>query len=532
VLTSTIASMQMDQNGMLLTQRIGACLPLSARGSLPEQRLWHVRAQRIVLATGALERTIVFPDNDRPGIMLAGAARAYLRRHALAPRRGAVFTTNDDAYRTALAWHAAGVDVAAIVDVRPAGTSVWRARALAVGIPVHNESVVEGSAADAEGRLTSVRVRTRDSVVDIQVDCLAVSGGYEPNLNLHHQLRGATHYDARLHVAVATEPLPGQCIAGAARGTCSLAACLEEGSRAGHDVPPPASAIAPNARRHDDEPEDEPSPIWRVVAPDGDESRSFIDLHRDATVAGIARAVDAGVRHIEHVKRYTLVGTGVEQGRSGKLHSAALTAELTGRPRADVGTSGSRPPYEPITFALMAGRARGALYEPVRTTSLHRLHEAAGAIFEPAGQWLRPSRYARVGESRAQTIARECRAARSGVAIMDASTLGKIDVQGPDATWFLEQLYANDIGTIRVGMSRYSMARCSTMAWSCAPTSNATSSPHLLVTPPPWSIGWRSGCRPSGPADTSGSRPSPNNTRRSPSSAPCRACCCHASPRP
>ncbi|MDP1862241.1 MAG: glycine cleavage T C-terminal barrel domain-containing protein, partial [Gemmatimonadaceae bacterium] len=151
------------------------------------------------------------------------------------------------------------------------------------------------------------------------------------------------------------------------------------------------------------------------------------------------------------------VGTGVEQGRSAKTNAGSLTASLTGRPPSDAGTSGSRPPFEPLPFHLLGGRARGAMYEPVRTTAIHASHEALGAVFEPAGQWLRPTRYPRPGEPVRDTVRRECRAARTGVAVMDASTLGKIDVRGPDAAWFLDQLYVNDIGAIPEGRARYSL---------------------------------------------------------------------------
>ena len=465
VLMSTSASMQMDQNGMILAQRIGAHRAVDERGSLPEQRLWHVRARRIVLATGALERSIVFQDNDRPGIMLAGAARAYLHRHALVPTRGLVFTTNDYAYRTALDWHAVGVQVAGIIDIRPIGDGELRRRATIAGIPVFNESVVHGTTGDAEGRLSTVRVRTPSGTLNIDADLLAVSGGWEPNLNLHLQLRGATAYDGRLGAAVPAGARAKQWIVGAARGEMSLGESLAAGTAAARQalaapeevdahaaVPNGAAGPAAAATREND-----PSLIWHVAAPDGDESRSFVDLHRDATVAGVQRAVDAGVRHIEHVKRFTLVGTGVEQGRSAKTNAGALTASLTGRPASDVGTSGSRPPSEPLLFHLLGGRARNAMYEPVRATAIHAAHEALGAVFETAGQWLRPSRYPRAGESARDTVRRECRAARTGVAVMDVSTLGKIDVRGPDAAWFLDQLYVNDIGAISVGRARYSL---------------------------------------------------------------------------
>ncbi len=455
------AAMALDQNGLIVAQRVAVWRGHPAGDRLPDQRLWHIRARAIVLATGALERPIVFQDNDRPGIMLASAARTYLHRFAVAPERGLVFTTGDDGYRTALDWHSAGVAVTGIVDVRAATDGELPARARDAGLRLFSDSVIEGTLADRTGRLRAARVRTPQGRIDVDCDLLAVSGGFEPALGLHQQLRGATRYDARLGAAVPAAPLAGQWIAGAANGRMTTREALSDGVRAARealrwcglaDAPdesspvPDAPAVAEGA----------PAVLWRVPAPDGDESRSFVDLHRDATVAGMERAVGAGVSHIEHVKRYTLVGTGIEQGRSAKTNAGAITASLTARPVADVGTSGSRPPTEPLPFHLMAGRAKGAMYEPVRTSAIHETHLALGAVLEPAGQWLRPSRYPRPGESMRDTIHRESLAVRQGVGIVDVSTLGKIDVRGPDATWFLDRLYANDVGRLAVGKARYS----------------------------------------------------------------------------
>jgi sarcosine oxidase subunit alpha len=239
----------------------------------------------------------------------------------------------------------------------------------------------------------------------------------------------------------------------------ALGDCLAEGARAAREAlttvgMAPKDWTPPSTARIEVDP---PSLLWHVSAPDSDESRSFVDLFRDGTVLGVERAVGAGIRHIEHVKRYTVIGTGVEQGRSAKSNAAALAAGLTDRPLADVGTSGSRPPVEPLPFRLLGGRATGERFEPVRTTAIHGLHVELGALFEPSGQWLRPNHYPRSGESMADAVRRECRAARTAVGVIDVSTLGKIDVRGPDALWFLERLYANSIGSLSVGKARYSV---------------------------------------------------------------------------
>lgn len=455
VLTGTTAVMPLDQNGMWLAQRVGGILPVASRGHLPEQRLWQVRARTIVLATGALERPLVFPDNDRPGIMLAGAARHYLRQWALAPECGVLFTAHDEAYRTALAWHEAGVPVAAVIDLRPPGTSALRTAVRAAGVRVLDEARVVGTDADAHGALCAVHVQAGHVTFTLETDLLATSAGVDPNLHLHWHQGGASSYDARLGTAVPASPLPGQWLAGAITGRLSLAEALAQGAAAARAALGLSGEAAVPVT--DDVDEDAPGLTWHVPAPDGNEARSFVDLHRDATVAGVWRAVDAGATHVEHVKRYTLVGTGVEQGRAAKVLAAALVAARAGHPAAVVGTSGSRPPVEPIPFHLVAGRAQGPRFEPVRTTALHTEHEALGAVFEPAGPWLRASRYPRPGETPDDTVRREVRTARTGVALVDVSTLGKLDVRGPDAAWVLDQLYVTPIASLPEGKARYAV---------------------------------------------------------------------------
>ncbi len=333
------------------------------------------------------------------------------------------------------------------------------ARAVSAGIRRFDEAVVDATFGDDAGRLRAVRVRTPLGVETIDADMLAISGGYEPALSLHLQRKGPTRYDEKLGAPVPASNLPGQWIAGAAGGLMALPDCLSDGARAAREALAEAGFDSPSwsIPRSSKIEEDPPALLWHVPAPDGDESRSFVDLFRDVTASGVARAVGAGIRHVEHVKRYTLIGTGVEQGRSARTNASALTATMTERPLADIGTTGSRPPLEPLSFHLIAGRAKGERFEPVRTTAIHAAHVALGAIFEPSGQWLRPNHYPRAGESMRDAVARECRAARTAVAMMDVSTLGKIDVRGKDAAWFLDQLYVNSIATIPVGKARYSL---------------------------------------------------------------------------
>ncbi len=445
LLRRTTAVVALDQNGMMLVER------------RPNPRLWQIRARQIILATGSLERPIVFQDNDRPGIMLAAAVRRYLHQFALVPERTVVFTTNDDAYRTAIDLVTAGQTDAAVVDPRPEPTGALAERARDVGIRIIAGSVVTGTDADAAGVLIAVTVA---SLADgeaqrIECDLLAVSGGFDPALDLHHQRRGGTTWNESLATFVATEPASGYRVAGALAGSFDLAGCLRTGVDAGQAAAaaagfPTADPKVPDTAAIRVQPA---APIWQIPAPDQDESRSFVDLHRDATVAGVHRAMGAGIRSAEHLKRYTLIGTGVEQGRTSKVNAGMLAARYQDGP---MGTSSARPPVEPIAYSVLAGRARGAMFEPVRTTPIHPAHVAAGAVFENVGQWKRPRYYPRAGESMAEAVQRECRAVRQGVAMMDASTLGKIDVQGPDAAEFLERLYLNKIANLKPGRARYS----------------------------------------------------------------------------
>ena len=444
ILRRTTAVVALDQNGMMLVERG------------PSPRLWQVRARRIVLATGSLERPLVFQDNDRPGIMLASAVRRYLHQFALAPDRTVVFTTNDDGYRTAVDLAAAGLTVAAIIDPRPHPDGTLAERARAAGITIIAGSTAVGTEADAAGVLTAVMVAPASGGEAHRIECdvLAVSGGFDPTLDLHHQRRGGVEWHEALAAFVATEPAKGSHLAGAAAGQLGLAECLASGHAAGRAASfaagfaPPVSEVpfAPPIRIQ------APTLLWQIAAPDQDESRSFVDLHRDVTVAGVNRALGTGIRSVEHLKRYTLIGTGVEQGRTSKVNAGALAAQIQHQP---IGTSSARPPVEPIAFSVLAGRARGDLFDPVRTTPIHPAHVAAGAVFEPAGQWMRPRYYPKPGESMAEAVSHECRAARHGVAIMDASTLGKIDVQGPDAPEFLERLYFNRVANLKPGRARY-----------------------------------------------------------------------------
>jgi sarcosine oxidase, subunit alpha len=463
-LQRTTAFGSYDDGFVLALERRTDHLGASAPKHLSRQRVWRFRARSIVVATGAHERPVVFADNDRPGILLAGAARTFLNRYGVLPGREAVvFTTNDSAYDAALDMHAAGVRVQAVIDARSAVPGRRVAECERAGIPVVRGTVVTGTY--GVERVTHALVapflgREVGSERAIACDLLLVSGGWNPAVHLFSQARGRLRYADGLGAFLPGEELDGLAVAGAAAGVFDLAGCLADGRRVAREA---LTALSLEPARDDGlpvaaEPGAPAAPLvlWRVPDTSGaGGSTQFVDLQRDATVADITRAVQAGLRSIEHIKRYTTIGTAHDQGKTSGVITSGITAELLGSPVEDTGTTTFRPPYTPVAFAALAGRDRGRLFDPERVTALHEWHVAAGAVFEDVGQWKRPRFYPQPGEDMEAAVLRECAAARTGVGIIDGSTLGKIDVQGADAAVLLDRLYTNMMSSLKVGSVRY-----------------------------------------------------------------------------
>ncbi|MEE4596163.1 sarcosine oxidase subunit alpha family protein [Streptomyces sp. DSM 41524] len=470
VLHRTSAFGSYDDNYVLAVQRrtdhLGPDAPDPAEG-VSRQRLWHIRARQVVLATGAHERPLVFAGNDRPGVMLAGAVRSYLNRYAVAPgSRAVVSTTNDSAYDTVADLHAAGIDIAAVVDARPELSRRAAEVATATGVRVLTGSAVVGTAGG--GRLTGVTVQALDEEgrltgepESFDCDLLAVSGGWSPVVHLHSQRQGRLRWDEDLVAFVPDGTVRDQRVVGAARGRYDLDGCLAEGARAGAraatDAGFPVALPSPGDARPGAGPI---RALWLVPAPEGEPGgwdTHFVDLQRDATVADIRRSTGTGMRGVEHVKRYTSLGTANDQGKTSGVNAIGVIAEILGAGASpgEIGTTAYRAPYTPVAFAALAGRERGELFDPERMTSIHHWHVAQGAVFEDVGQWKRPWYYPRPGEDMDSAVARECRAAREGVAFMDASTLGKIEIWGRDAGEFLGRVYTGGFKKLRPGMARY-----------------------------------------------------------------------------
>ena len=454
-----------DHNFLTIAER---CAPPGgdAAAGAPAQRLWRVRARQAVLAQGAFERPLAFCNNDRPGVMLASAVSTYLHRYAVRLGDSAVvFTNNDSAYQTAIDLSAAGTEVL-VVDSRAGGAGDLGRQTEAAGVAVLRGYLVVNLSGGHRVRTARLAKWNGDpsAVVEgrLTVDCdlLAMSGGWSPAIHLHSQAGGAIAWDEGSLCFLPGAARQAHSSAGAGNGKATLASCLADGAEAGRRAAAACGLEAPKPPlpRVDEEPGARPiGALWRVPAEQDPDRcpKQFLDFQNDTSVADIRQAVREGYRDIEHIKRYTALGFGTDQGRLGNINGMAVAAECLGKPIHEVGTTTFRPVYTPVRLGLLAGEARGTLYDPVRKTALHEWHEAAGAPMEVVGQWHRPHYFPLAGEDLDTAVARECLAVRRSVGIMDASTLGKIDVRGPDATRFLERVYTHDVGNMKIGRCSY-----------------------------------------------------------------------------
>ncbi|MEV6981512.1 2Fe-2S iron-sulfur cluster-binding protein [Sphaerisporangium sp. NPDC051017] len=454
LLTRTSVIGYYDHNYLVAVERRG-------EHAVTRERVWRIRAGRVILATGAHERPIAFAGNDLPGVMLASAARAYVNRYGVPPgRRAVVFTTGDAAYDAARDLAAAGVEIAEIADAR-------------------EDLLVTGVRGDGEVRAVLVG-RPGGPAREIEADLLLVSGGWNPVLHLFGQAGGDLRYDERIAAFVPGRPPEGGQsvqVAGAARGEFTTAGCVADGMAA-------ASATSSDGGPTYSSGEAWAYPLWLV--PHDDYTTHFVDLQRDVTVADLQRATSAGLRSVEHVKRYTTAGTAHDQGKTSGTLTGAVVAGLLGVDVGALGTTTFRAPYVPVSFATLAGRDRGALHDPVRVTAMHDRHVERGAVFENVGQWKRPRYYPAPGEHPVEdmeaAVLRECRAVREAAGALDASTLGKIDVRGPDAAELLDRLYTNMMSTLKVGSIRYGvMCRADGMVFDDG-TVIRLAPDHFLVT--------------------------------------------------
>ncbi|MDB5572338.1 MAG: sarcosine oxidase subunit alpha [Hyphomicrobiales bacterium] len=453
VLARTTAFGVYADNLVALAERLGDHLA-APDPSAPRERLWQVRARRVVLAAGAIERPLVFPDNDRPGVMLADAARVYAKRFGVrAGSRALVAASHDSAWLAALELHAAGVDIALLIDTRDAVAPRLREAAARAGVDVQLGTRMRG----ARGRLRvrSARIEAPNGARDVPCDLVLAGGGWTPTLHLFAHVRGKLVWSDALGAFAPDNVREDLRCAGACNGALDLSGALAEGWREGASAAVFAGFPEPAERAF--RVEDDWPCAGGAPAQEAPEGEAYVDIQNDVKASDYAIALREGFRSIEHVKRYTTSGLGADQGKTGNVNASALVGALSGRAAAQVGLTTYRQPYTPVTFGALAHMARGALFEPQRETPTHARALAAGATFEDAGQWKRARAFPRAGETEAQAAAREALAVRGAAGLFDASTLGKIEVAGPDALAFLQRMYVNDFSGLAVGRCRYAL---------------------------------------------------------------------------
>ncbi|MGB1336738.1 sarcosine oxidase subunit alpha family protein [Planktomarina sp.] len=493
-----------DHGYALAYERIADHTPGDGR---PRHRLWRVRCKQIVTATGAIERPLSFAGNDIPGVMLASAVRDYVVNFAVSPGdRTVVVTNNDDAYRTALCLLEAGLEVPLIVDARPEGGGVLMEAVQAAGIRValgRGIAKVKGSK-----RVTGVQICTQAGegavLEEVACDVVAMSGGWSPVVHLWSHCGGKLMWDAEQAMF---RPDPDQPplgadgagfvkVAGLANGHLRSRPILEDAAEQGRAAGRAAGGKVKKAAVPMAEDADELalSPVW--LMPQGASyalrSKAWLDFQNDVKVSDVQLAAQEGFESVEHAKRYTTLGMATDQGKLSNINGLAILSKSLNAQIPDVGTTTFRPPYTPISMASLAGEARGDLFQPVRKTPMHVWHDSHGADWEPVGAWRRPYAYPRGTETVAQAVEREVINTREKLGLLDASTLGKIIVKGPDAGKFLDMMYTNMMSTLKPGRCRYGLmcsdngflsddgvvARIDEQTWLCHTTSGGADRIH------------------------------------------------------
>lgn len=465
VLSRTTAFGYQDHNLVTACERLIDHLSVNRRSGVRE-RLWKIRARRVVLASGAHERPLVFGNNDIPGIMLASAVCTYINRYGVMPgRRAVVFTNNDSGYQAALDLKGHGAEVV-IVDPRVHSEGTLPAEAAQLGIRIIYQAVISHAVGDKH--VSGVRLQGQGARLPagdeaLACDLLAMSGGWNPVIHLYAQSGGKPRWCESRACFVPDTVVQTQTSVGAANGAFGLSDALAEGARAGQE----AGALQ-NEQTNDTalpawttqvRTESPIMPLWSTARGKAITRgpKQFIDYQNDVSVSDIHLAVREGYRSVEHVKRYTAMGFGTDQGKLGNINGMAVLADVLGQTIPETGTTTFRPNYTPVSFGTLAGIELGDFFDPIRKTCLYDWHVAHGAVFEDVGNWKRARHYPRAGEDMDAAVARECLAVRHSVGILDYSTLGKIDVRGPDSATFLNRIYTNLWAKLQPGRCRYGL---------------------------------------------------------------------------
>ncbi len=448
ILTRTLAFGVFDHNLLCAVESLSPIYEGTqlTEGSLRE-RLWKIRARHIVAATGAFERPVVFPGNDRPGVMLAGAAEKYAHAYGVACGQRIVITANcDSAYAVARALRAAGMEIAALVERRPASAVAASAEGLRV---ISEAAIASVSGARAVRGCTVVSLSGAPGREKIACDLLLSAGGFAPAVHLHSQAGGRLRWLDDAAMFVPDGAAPGLASVGACAGVFGRALAATHGYDVGRalarEQPLPAVPVGGLGRS-----------LASTVLPSL-KGKQFIDLQNDVAISDVRLAARENYRSVEHLKRYTTTGMGTDQGKTSNVNALVALGEFTGRNPSLVGTTKFRPPFAPVTLGMLVGRRVGALYRPLKRLPAAAWHAAHGASFEQFGNWVRPAAYPQSGETLEAAAQREAAAVRRGAGLFDGSPLGKIEVFGPDAAQFLDLMYVGTMSNLEVGQARYGL---------------------------------------------------------------------------
>ena len=449
LMTRTTAIGYYHDNFVALNERLTDHIPSVDVGRARE-KLHRIRADKVILAQGGIERPLVFNGNDRPGVMLASAAQSFLGQYGVAVGKDVVvFTSHDSAYQSAFELADANIHIAAIVDVRGEISEGVKQAAMERGIELMEGAVVSKTSGKLRLKSCEVFSPATGKKQTISCDVLLMCGGWTPSLHLWSHSKGGIKWDAVLAAYVPDQANENTVCVGACNGNFGVEAALNAGAKAG------------GGRKKFTVSE---ADFGTGVVPDSlpnyinsAKQKAFVDFQNDVTEKDIKLAVREGFKSIEHVKRYTTNGMATDQGKTSNLNALEIASKAVGKPIEKIGLTTFRPPYTPTTFGVLAGYRDEELFDPTRKTAIDPWAEAQGAVFEPVGIWRRAWYFPKNGEDMHASVSRECKATRDSLGIFDASTLGKIEVVGPDATKFMNLMYSNSWTTLKPGRCRYGL---------------------------------------------------------------------------
>ena len=450
-----------DHNMLVMSERVSDHLP-KTENYTPKQRLWYIRAKEVVISSGSIERPLVFGNNDTPGVMLSSAAKEYLKVYGvLVGKKPIVFTNNDSGYETAIEFKKNGIDPI-IIDTRKNPNSEIINEAKDLNIKIKNSHVVVSAKGYKKVKSADIAEISEDkkklgNIENIECDCICVSGFWTPSIHLASQSGNKTKYNEKIDAFVPNKSKQKETTLGSANGVFTLEETLNTSFEKGNEL---SKQITKNDNKISipavlEKKSSEHDKFWCVPLPDGTNYKRFLDFQNDVAVSDIQLALREGYRSIEHVKRYTTLGMATDQGKTSNLNGLQLVSEIENKVVPQVGHTTFRPPYTPVSIGAIVGREVGKHSKPTRKSPMHNWHEKNNAVFVDAGVWLRPRYYKQGNENLFEASKREAKNVRQNVGVCDVTTLGKIDIKGPDSAEFLNRVYTNAWLKLPVGKARY-----------------------------------------------------------------------------